>query len=138
MYSLRGAVVAMIFVAGMGAYSAVTKSVNYDHAKASVVTIDRKCNITETTTGSDGRKTMRGTTDSCKSVDEWETVREKRTKVVSGTATIHVSYTAPKDGSSHYGELKFDGRDDEFYELKAGDEIDVLVSKSNPDVITKA
>ena len=51
---------------------------------------------------------------------------------------IHVTYTAPQDGATHTAKLNFDGRDDEFYELNAGDEIDVLVSKSDPDKIIKS
>lgn len=137
MYGLRGTVAAVLFVAGVSAYSAINRSANYEPAKASVYLIDRKCNMTETTTDLDGKTTARGLNDDCKTVEEWETVREKRTKVVSGTAVVHVSYTAPQDGSSRTSKLQFDGRDDEFYELKAGDEIDVLVSNDDPSQVIK-
>jgi len=110
---------------------------NYTTAKASISTIDRSCDFIETTKEA-GRTTARGYTDSCNSTDEWSSVREKRNKVVSGRATVHVSYTAPKDGSYQTAELKFDGRDEEFYKLKAGDEIDILVSNVDPKKIYKA
>lgn len=137
-YSLRGAVVTIVAIAGVGAYSAIDRGMNYQEAKASVVMIDRVCDITETTTESDGTTVARGLSDSCSLVEEWETVREKRSKVVSGTATVHVSYVAPQDGSQQTAELKFNGRDDEFYELRAGDEIDVLVFNNDPAKIRKA
>ena len=138
MYSLRGAVVAMIFFAAAGVYSAVDRNTNYAAAKGTVYLIDRKCNMTETTTDEDGRTTARAMTDDCNSVDEWETVREKRSKLVSGKAVVQVSYTAPQNGSAQIGTLEFTGRDDEFYELNAGDPIDILVSKDDPSKIIKA
>ena len=137
-YSLRGAVATMVVLAGVGAYSAIDRGMNYQAAKASVVMIDRLCNFTETTTEEDGRQVARGLTDSCSSTDEWEKVRETRSKVVSGTATIHLSYVAPQDGSQQTGQLRFDGRDDEFYEIKAGDEIAILVDNADPTKIRKA
>ena len=45
------------------------------------------------------------------------------------------------DGLSARGgilELKFDGRDDEFYNLKAGDDVTILVSDADPSRIHKA
>lgn len=137
-HSLRGAVAAMIFIGGVSVYSAIDRGVNYQAARASVVMIDRLCDMTETTTEPDGRTVARGMRDSCSSVDEWDTVKEKRTKVVSGTATVHLTYVAPQDGSQQTAELKFNGREDEFYELKAGDEIEVLVSNDDPAKIKKS
>ena len=137
-YSLRGAVAAMVFIGGVGVYSTIDRGMNYQAAKASVVMIDRLCDMTETTTEADGTTVARGMRDSCSSVDEWETVKENRSKVVSGTATVHVTYVAPQDGSHQTSELKFNGRDDEFYELKAGDEIEVLVSNDDPAKIRKS
>ena len=64
--------------------------------------------------------------------------KAKRDKTISGKAVVQVSYTAPQDGSSRTSELNFTSRDDEFYNLKAGDEIDILVSNSDPSKITKA
>jgi hypothetical protein len=136
-YSLRGAVVALVFVAGIGVYTAVDRGMNYDRAKATIVTIDRTCDFTETATDADGKTTSRSITDSCSSTDEFATIREKRNKRISGKAVFQVSYTAPQDGSYRTSTLKFTGRDDEFYELKSGDEIDVLVSKDDPTKIIK-
>ena len=132
-HSLRGAAAAILLAAGLSACG----SANYTPAKASVSTIDRSCNFIETAKEG-GKTTARGYTDSCNSTDEWASVREKRNKVVSGRATVHITYTAPKDGSYHTAELKFDGRDDEFYKLRAGDEIDILVRNDDPTKVVKA
>ena len=136
-YSLSGAVAAMVFVAGVGVYTTIDRGMNYQPAKASIVTIDRTCDFTETTRTPDGKTTARAITDACSSTDEFAKIREKRSKRISGEAVFHVSYTAPQDGSYRTSTLKFTGRDDEFYTLKAGDEIDVLVSKDDPTKITK-
>ena len=137
-YSMYGGTAAVLLVAGIGAFGAMDRAANYSPAKATVYLIDRKCNIVETTTEENGRTTARGLTDDCKNVDEWETVREKRTKTVSGKAAVKINYTAPQDGSSQTSELHFDGRDDEFYELKAGDEVDILVSNADPSKVIKS
>lgn len=109
-----------------------------DRVKATVTTIDRSCDFIETTY--EGKKALsaRGYTDSCNSTDEWAKVRDKRDKTVSGRATIHVSYVAPADGAEHTGEFNITGRDDAFYEVKAGDEIEILVSKTDPTKIRQA
>jgi len=109
-----------------------------DKVKATVTTIDRSCDFVETTF--EGKKAIsaRGYTDSCNSTGEWAKVREKRNKKIAGKATIHVSYVAPADGAEHIGEFKITGRDDAFYEIKAGDEIDILVSKTDPNKIRQA
>jgi len=137
-YSLRGAVAAMVVVAGIGTYSAVNRSVNYKPAKASVFMIDRKCEIVETRT-SPGAKSTRVYSDECKSAEQaWEKAQAKRDKGIAGTAVVKVTYSAPSDGSYQTGQLRFTSRDDEFYDLKAGDEIDILVSNDDPTKITKA
>ena len=138
LYSLRGAAAALLFVGAVSVYSVVDRSANYAPAKADVYLIDRTCDYTETTTEADGKTTARGMNGSCSEVEEWETVRDKRTKVVSGKAVVHLSYTAPQDGSTHTSKLNFTGRDDEFYVLKAGDQVDVLVSTSDPTRVIKA
>ncbi|MFL6734964.1 MAG: hypothetical protein ACJ8EY_09745 [Sphingomicrobium sp.] len=116
-------------------------------AKATVVTIDHECVIIESTGrsvddprggGQINASEMRTTKGECKSVDEWAEVRKKRNKKVDGTAAVHVEYRAPQDGSFRTGTLNFTGRDDEFYELKAGDTIDIVVAKDNPDRIRKS
>jgi hypothetical protein len=109
-----------------------------DRVKATVTTIDRSCDFVETTFEGKKAVSTRGYSDSCNSTDEWAKVREKRGKRVSGRATLHLSYVAPQDGSAQTGELKLTGRDDAFYEIKAGDEIEILVSKSDPTKIRQA
>lgn len=112
---------------------------NAKQAKAMVMYIDRTCKIIHTEYDENYKPTDRQIlTKSCNSVDEWENVKVKRTKVVDGTAVVHLSYTAPQTGTAETGELKFDGRDDEFYKLKAGDEISILVSDADPSKIAKA
>jgi hypothetical protein len=115
---------------------------------ATVVTIDRECQIVESTRRQidDPRGSgvkidaaeMRTTKGSCKSVPEWQEVRKKRNKTVDGTAAVHVEYRAPQDGSYRTATLNFSGRDDEFYELNAGDTVNILVAKDNPTKIRKA
>ena len=54
---------------------------------------------------------------------------------IDGKAVVKVSYNAPQDGSYQTSQLRYDGRDDEFYELKAGDQIDIRVSNDDPAII---
>jgi len=109
-----------------------------DRVKARVTTIDRTCDFVETTFEGKKAVSARGYTDSCNSTDEWAKVRKERKKHIAGRATVHVSYIAPADGSIHSGEFKLTGGDDAFYEVKAGDEIEILVSKTDPDKIRQA
>ena len=51
---------------------------------------------------------------------------------------VHVSYTAPQNGSYQTGEFTLTGHDDAFYSLRAGDEVEILVSKSDPTKISLA
>jgi hypothetical protein len=116
-------------------------------AKATVTTIDRTCEIIETIKHevddprAPGHKIVaqenNSMTGECDSVEEWAEVKAKRTKKVVGTAKVHVDYQAPQDGSYHSATLNFTGRDDEFYTLRAGDSVDILVAKDNPDKIRK-
>jgi len=109
-----------------------------DRVKATVTTIDRTCDFVETTFAGKKAVSARGYTDSCNSTDEWAKVREKRDKRIAGRATLHLSYVAPLDCSQQTAELKRTGRDDAFYEIKAGDEIEILVSKTDPTKIRQA
>jgi hypothetical protein len=112
---------------------------NAERTQATVTFIDRSCEIIRTAYDEDYKKI--GTSrfkDSCNSIGEWDKVRTKRNKVVDGKAVVHISYTAPQNGQPQNGELTFDGRDDEFYQLKAGDRIDILVSNADPTRIQKA
>src|SRR4051812_33603399 len=124
--SLRIASVAAVMV------SLTACAPNAKQTTATVTTIDRRCRIVETRFDENYKKTgSQIYSDSCNSIDEWEKVRAKRSKDVDGTAVIHLSYVAPQTGQSQTGELKFDGHDDEFYKLKAGDEIQILVSDAD-------
>jgi hypothetical protein len=140
-YRLYGMAATMLLVMGLAAYSVADRAMNYKPAKASVSYIDRTCDFVETSEKA-GVKTARSVTDSCDSTGEWDKVREavhdKRRKKIAGSETVHLTYTAPQDGSYRTAELKFSGGDDEFYELQAGDEVHILVSNSDPSKIVKA
>jgi hypothetical protein len=137
-YSLRGAVFMMGAVAMVGAWTAFDRAANYKAATATVSYIDRNCDIVETTYDADFKNKESHTyRDSCYSIDEWDKGRAKLNKVVSGKAVVHIDYTAPTTGQPLSGELKFDGHDNEFYALKAGDTVRILVSNSDPAKIRK-
>ena len=139
MYRLYGMVAVVLFIVGAAGVSTINRATNYTPAKASVFLIDRNCDIIETETSPDGHKSTRTYKGECKSVDDaWDKAKTKHDKDISGTATVKVSYIAPKDGSSQTSELHFTARDDEFYDLKAGDEINILVRNDDPTKITKA
>jgi hypothetical protein len=136
-------VAAMLFVLGIAGYSAIDRTTNWKPAKATVSTIDRTCNYVETTRDPMTNKveSATGRTDSCSLTDEWEKQRDEirnTNKRFSGDAVVHVSYTAPQDGSYRTADLHFTGRDDEFYDLQAGSEIAVLVNNTDPSKIKKA
>ena len=137
MYSLRGAVFAMGFVAIVGAYSAINRGMNYEQAKGNVFLIDRKCKFDRVWT--DGKREV--VTDSCNSTDEFADLAKsgpaQRKKKIDGKAVVKVSYTAPQDGSYQTSQIEFTGRDEEFYKLKAGDQIDILVSNEDKTKIIK-
>jgi hypothetical protein len=139
LYRLSGMAAAFIFIACMSAYSCADRSMNYTPAKASVFMIDRKCDIIETVTSPDGHKSSSTFSGECKSVDTaWNKAKNKHDRDIAGRATVKVTYIAPKDGSSQTADLHFTARDNEFYDLKAGDEINVLVRNDDPTKITKA
>jgi len=138
MYRLYGMIAAVMLIVGVAGVSAINRAANYKPAKASVFLIDRKCDIIETETSFDGKKSSRTYQGECKSAeDAWDKAKGKHDKDISGRAVVKVSYIAPQDGSSQTSDLTFTARDDEFYSLKAGDQIDVLVSNSDPAKIIK-
>jgi hypothetical protein len=137
-YSVRGAIFTVVAAVMISGIASVNKSANWAETKATIDSIDRSCDFVETTY--EGKKAMssRDYTDSCSSTDEFDKVKEKRNKVVSGRATVHVSYTAPNDGSYQTGKFTMNGRDDDFYTLKAGDSVEILVSKSDATRIRRS
>ncbi|HUP66637.1 MAG TPA: hypothetical protein VM145_00285 [Sphingomicrobium sp.] len=125
--AFSGRLSAMVFLVAVAGCSPTA-----DRVKATVTTIDRTCNFVETTFEGKKAVSSRGYSDSCNSTNEWAKVRENRNKKISGHATVHVSYLAPQNGSPQTGEFELTGGDDAFYDIKAGDEISILVSKSDP------
>ena len=139
MFRLYAMVGVVLFIVGVAGVSTINRATNYTPAKASVFLIDRTCDIIETETSPDGHKSSRTYNGECKSADDaWDKAKSKHDNKISGRATVKVTYVAPKDGSSQTAELHFTARDDEFYELKAGDEINILVRNDDPTKITKA
>ena len=136
-YSLYGMVAAIGLIAVVGGVSVANREMNYKPAKASIFMIDRECRFDRV--WDDGKR--ESVKDSCNSTDEFKDLAKaspaQRKKIVDGTAVLKVSYTAPQDGSYQTSQLKFTGRDEEFYKLKAGDEIDVLVSNEDKTKIIK-
>jgi hypothetical protein len=137
-YSVRGMAVALAAVVMLAGFSAIQRAANFKPAKATVSYIDRECDIIETRYEGDKETSRQTYRDTCSSIDDWDEIRTKRTKRISGKAVVHVVYTAPQTGQETNGELRFDGRDDEFYALNAGDQVDILVSNSDPTKIRKA
>ena len=132
MHSARGAVVAVILVVIVTVTSSIDRGMNYTPAKATVFLVDRQCQFTREYEG--GKK--ESVSESCNSTGEFKTIASapdgKRKMDVDGKAVVKVSYNAPQDGSYQTSQLRYDGRDDEFYKLKAGDQIDILVSNDDP------
>jgi hypothetical protein len=133
-YSLWGGAAAISFIAVIGITTAVDRGMNYSEAKATVFRIDRECKFDR---HYEGGKTELGIAEPCDTTDEFKRIASapKRPKDVDGKAVVKVSYTAPQDGSYRTSSLHFDGRDEEFYKLKAGDEIAVLVRNDDPSKI---
>jgi hypothetical protein len=118
------------FIAVVTVASTVNRRMNYEPAEATVFLIDRECRFTREYEG--GKKET--VTQSCNATGEFKSLTGadgKRKMDVDGKAVVKVSYTAPQDGSYQTSQLRFDGRDDEFYKLKAGDQIDILVSNDD-------
>ena len=130
----RGSMLALGFVAVVTVTTTVKRGMNYKAAKASVFLIDRQCRFN---VESGGKTEI--VTQSCNATDEFKSIAAapdgKRKRDIDGKAVVKVSYTAPQDGSYQTSELRFDGRDEQFYKLKAGDQIDILVSNDDPAMI---
>ncbi|MCW3796522.1 hypothetical protein OMW55_01685 [Sphingomonas sp. BN140010] len=111
---------------------------------ATVTTIDRVCTIIETRPSDDpeiskltkGRPVQTSRQGDCNEVDEWAEVKRKRSKSVEGKADIHFLYQGP-DGREHSGTLSYTGRDDEFYEVKAGDNLLIRVAEDDPNRVLR-
>ena len=135
MYSGRGAMFAMGVVVVVAVTSTINRGMNYEPAKATVFLVDRECRFTTEYAG--GKKET--VTQSCNATDEFQSIARapngKRKMDVDGKAVVKVSYTAPQDGSYQTSQLRYDGRDDAFYTLKAGDQIDIRVSNDDPAMI---
>ena len=132
---MRGYLLGVGMVVVVGVVSSITRGMNYTPAKATVFLVDRECRFNREY---EGGKTE-SVTQSCNATDEFKTIAKapdgKRKMDVDGKAVVKVTYNAPQDGSYQTSQLRYDGRDDEFYKLKAGDEIDILVSNDDPAMI---
>jgi len=112
---------------------------------ATVTTIDRVCTIIETRSSDDpevskltkGRPVQTSRQGDCNEVEEWAEVKRKRSKSVDGKADIHFLYQGP-DGHEHSGTLSYTGRDDEFYQVKAGDNLPIRVAEDDPTKVWRS
>ena len=129
---MRGYLFGVGVVVVVAVTSTINRGMNYTAAKATVFLVDRECRFTREYEG--GKKET--VTQSCNATDEFKSIARapdgKRKMDVDGKAVVKVSYNAPQDGSYQTSQLRFDGRDDEFYQLKAGDQVDILVSNDDP------
>ena len=103
--------------------------------KATVLSIDRTC----TFIAHNDAKTE--TEEPCSATPEFREFADKgkpRGSRLIGNEVMHLSWTAPADGSMHYGDLKFTGRDDEFYTVNAGDLIAIRIKKDDPSMFRRA
>lgn len=125
-----GALGAVVLVASIAVAGTVDRSV-YTAAEATVFRIDRTCSFTRVTDGGPGNQVAEGIEQDCSATDEFKAIASapKSSMDVAGEAVVKVSYTAPQDRSSQVGQLEFDGHDDQFYALKAGDKVRILVAK---------
>jgi hypothetical protein len=129
-----GALGAIVLVVAVGAAGAIDTASNYKPADATVFRIDRSCAFTRVYEGGPGRHKSEQIEQDCSATDEFKKIagQTKRSMDVDGDAVVKLSYSAPKDGSSQVGEIKFNGHDDEFYALKAGDRVRILVANDDP------
>ena len=130
-YSGYGALAALGLVFVVGGAHMADRGMNFTAAKGSVFRIDRECAFTRYYEGGK-QESVRQDCSATKEFKDISASASKRSKDVDGKAVVKVSYTTPQDGSYRTAELKFDGRDDQFYKLKAGDELPILVSNDDP------
>lgn len=128
-----GGLAAIVLVVAVGAAGAIDSTSNYKATEGTVFRIDRSCSFTRVYEGGLGKQRAEGLEQDCSATDEFKKIASstKRTMDVAGDAVVKVEYTAPQDGSAQTGELKFDGHDDEFYALKAGDKVRILVANKD-------
>ena len=134
---MRGYMFGVGLVVVVGVTSTINRGMNYTPATATVFLVDRECRYNREYEG--GKREM--ITQSCNATDEFKSIAKapdgKRKMDADGKAVVKVTYNAPQDGSYQTSQLRFDGRDDEFYKLKAGDQIDIRVSNDDPAKIIK-
>ena len=103
--------------------------------KATVLSIDRTCTfITRDAAKTESDEPCSTTPEFREFADKGKLGKER----LIGNEVMHLSWTAPADGSMHYGDLKFTGRDDEFYTVNAGDLMDIRIKKDDPSMFRRA
>lgn len=126
----------------MGAALALQGCGNSVPATAMVTTIDRTCTIVEKTklTGVDGKELpgsgeeIRRYEGECHEIDDWDEVKRGRGMNLDGKAEIHLVYAGP-DGKQHNSSVRVTGQDSEFYDLKAGDSVEVRLNPDKPEQV---
>ena len=93
-------------------------------AMATVEKIDRTCLLKDTQTGAQKYGDCGG-----RAFFNAQAYRDGKREDLEGKAVVLIMYTAPQDGSFQSGELNFNGHQDPFYQLKAGDHLPIRVDR---------
>jgi hypothetical protein len=139
MYRLIGGGLAFLGVVAVGAVNSADRSENYVPAEAEIFRIDRTCVFNTEKNGPKGTVKSQER-DDCSSTGEFAKLRgdhDGKRMDVDGDAIVKISYTSPVDHSFQSAELKFTGRNEEFYKYNAHDKIRILVSKTDPKKILR-
>ena len=96
-------------------------------AVATVEKISRTCLLKDTQTGQTGYGDCGG-----RDFFNAQAYAKGKREDIEGKAVVTLMYTAPQDGSFQSGQLNFNGHEDPFYEMKAGDRLPIRVDKRDP------
>ena len=139
-YSGMGRLIAIGFVGIVSDYTFLERKLNNTAVEATVYNIERTCKYTQYFDDVDGNRVVldsnvkRG----CSSTFDFQRVASDyrhREKDLDGEAVVTVRYALPENTGYYLSDLKFTGRDDEFYTLHDGDKINILVSNDDPTKI---
>jgi hypothetical protein len=127
------------FILGLGGTAALAAALggcgsNSVAVKGEVTSIDRQCEFKPAVQHSYG-ETVTGDCDRGNFEAERKNYKN-RVANLKGKARVKVSYVSPIDQEHRIGEIVFDGADDEFYALRRGDNILVLMDKGDPTRIS--
>lgn len=128
----------MMLAGGIAACGTVDPETDWGPTKATIFRIDRLCTSKYIFGAPDKPDEQVTNTRDCQMSPAFLKAASKqagRANYVHATATVKVTYIAPQDRTQHTGEVIFTGADDQFYALKAGDTLPILVSRTDPETI---